>query len=324
MDFPSPKSRNKMLILIAGLLIVAAIATYSVISSGALEEKFYAELEITTQIESDNLAYVSIETNLPNETNLIVSLVGIGDSNDTGYNTNYNADDSVQITDGKAIAGPFSNNGAAIPLGDYKVEVLVPLAETQPQDVKKVLGRNMRNVMGDLVVEDEGGNYLYKEADLTMPDLANGLTAQEKKLYNGAMSWIIFQRLMSVKTGQDIIISNMSFSNAVRNDTIGLALIDYKTTAYNFDKERSEDSENSEAVIVLEKVRAAKNTSDIPVGYIYNNAKDTSGSTCEFIKYMADYTYTSEELEHINKALEQFANWIRIERDGFDKVIGVA
>lgn len=46
----------------------------------------------------------------------------------------------------------------------------------------------MRNVRGDLVVEDEGGNYLYKETAFTMSNLASGLTAQEKKLYDAAMS----------------------------------------------------------------------------------------------------------------------------------------
>ena len=141
MDSPTSKSRNKVLILIVGLLIVAVVAVYGVISSGVLEEKIDAKMEITAQIESDNLAYVTVETNLPDETNIIVSLVGAGDSDDTGYNTNYKADDSLQIVDGKAVAGPFSNNGVALPFGDYKVEVTVPLAETQPQDVQKVFGK---------------------------------------------------------------------------------------------------------------------------------------------------------------------------------------
>ena len=109
-------------------------------------------MDITAQIESDNLTYVTVETNLPDETNIIVSLVGTGDSDDTGYNTNYKADDSLQIVDGKAVAGPFSNNGVALPFGDYKVEVTVPLAETQPQDVQKVFGKNMRNVRGGVQV----------------------------------------------------------------------------------------------------------------------------------------------------------------------------
>ena len=109
MDSPTSKSRNKVLILIVGLLIVAVVAAYGVISSGVLEEKIDAEMEITAQIESDNLAYVTVETNLPDETNIIVSLVGAGDSDDTGYNTNYKADDSLQIVDGKAVAGPLSD-----------------------------------------------------------------------------------------------------------------------------------------------------------------------------------------------------------------------
>lgn len=126
----------------------------------------------------------------------------------------------------------------------------------------------MRNVRGDLVVEDEGGNYLYKETAFTMSNLASGLTAQEKKLYDAAMSWIVFQRLASIKSGQDIIVSNMSFNDAIRNDTMGMAWIDYKMTTYNFDTGSSLDSANNEALMVIEKVEATRKNTNIPVGYI--------------------------------------------------------
>ena len=294
MDSPSRKSQNKVLVLIVGLLIVAVIAAYGVISSGVLEEKIDAEMEITAQIESDNLAYVTVETNLPDETNIIISLVGAGNSNDTGYNTNYKADDSLQIVDGRAVAGPFSNNGVALPFGNYKVEVTVPLAETQPQDVQKVFGKNMRNVRGDLVVEDESGNYLYKETALTMPDLANGLTTQEKKLYDGALSWIVMQRLASIKGGQDIIVSNMSFNDAVRDDTRGMVWIDYKTTTYNFDADKSLDSENHEALMLLDYIGVTKRFTNIPIGYIFDDAADDFGLTYYAVKYSTDHTYTSD------------------------------
>ena len=324
MDSPSRKSQNKVLVLIVGLLIVAVIAAYGVISSGVLEEKIDAEMEITAQIESDNLAYVTVETNLPDETNIIISLVGAGNSNDTGYNTNYKADDSLQIVDGRAVAGLFSNNGVALPFGNYKVEVTVPLAETQPQDVQKVFGKNMRNVRGDLVVEDEAGNYLYKETALTMPDLANGLTTQEKKLYDGALSWIVMQRLASIKGGQDIIVSNMSFNDAVRDDTRGMVWIDYKTTTYNFDADKSLDSENHEALMLLDYIGVTKRFTNIPIGYIFDDAADDFGLTYYAVKYSTDHTYTSDELEHINKALEQLTSWVKIERDGFDEVISTS
>lgn len=324
MDSPSRKSQNKVLVLIVGLLIFAVIAAYGVISSGVLEEKIDAEMEITAQIESDNLAYVTVETNLPDETNIIISLVGAGNSNDTGYNTNYKADDSLQIVDGRAVAGPFSNNGVALPFGNYKVEVTVPLAETQPQDVQKIFGKNMRNVRGDLVVEDEGGNYLYKETALTMSDLANGLTTQEKKLYDGALSWIVMQRLASIKGGQDIIVSNMSFNDAVRDDTRGMVWIDYKTTTYNFDADKSLDSENHEALMLLDYIGVTKRFTNIPIGYIFDDAADDFGLTYYAVKYSTDHTYTSDELEHINKALEQLTSWVKIERDGFDEVISTS
>lgn len=324
MDSPSRVSRKKVLALLLGLLVVAVVAVYAVVSSGVLEEKIDAEIKIETQIEDNNLVYATVETNLPDDTNIVVSLVGVGESNETGYNTNYKADASLQIVGGKAVAGPFSNNGVAIPFGSYKVEVLVPLVETQPENVQKVLGKNMRNVKGDLVVADESGNYIYNEADLVMPDLANGLTVQEKKLYDGAVSWIVFQRLISIKSGIDIIASDSYFNEAVRDDTKGMAAIDYKTAMYNFDTDNSLDSENSNALILLEKVGTLKKNTTIPIGYIFDDAPDTFGWTFFEVLYGDNYTYTSEELEHINNALDQLTNWVKIERDGFDKVISAS
>lgn len=322
MDSPSRISRKKVLALILGLLVVAVVAAYAVVSSGILEEKIDAEIKIETQIEDNNLVYATVETNLPDDTNIVVSLVGIGESNETGYNTNYKADASLQIVGGKAVAGPFSNNGVALPFGNYKVEVLVPLMETQPENVQKVLGKNMRNVKGGLVVADESGNHIYNEADLVMPDLANGLTVQEKKLYDGAVSWIVFQRLTSTKSGIDIIVSDFSFyDEVVRDDTKGMAAINYKTTTYNFDTDKELNSDNRNALILLEKVGTMKQNTSIPIGYIFDDAPETFGWTFLEIRYGNNYTYTSEELKHINKALEQFTNWVKIERDGFDKVI---
>lgn len=48
------------------------------------------------------------------------------------------------------------------------------------------------------------------------------------------------------------------------------------------------------------------------------------GLTYYAIKYSTDYEYTSDELEHINKALEQLTSWVKIERDGFDEVISTS
>lgn len=182
----------------------------------------------------------------------------------------------------------------------------------------------MRNVKGDLVVADESGNYIYNEADLVMPDLANGLTVQEKKLYDGAVSWIVFQRLTSIKSGIDIIVSDFYFNEAVRDDTKGMAAIDYKTATYNFDTNNSLDSENSNALILLEKVGTLKKNTTIPIGYIFDDAPDTFGWTFVEVLYGDNYTYTSEELKHINNALDQLTNWVKIERDGFDKVISAS
>lgn len=100
-----------------------------------------------------------------------------------------------------------------------------------------------------------------------------------------------------------------------------MAAIDYKTATYNFDTNNSLDSENSNALILLEKVGTLKKNTTIPIGYIFDDAPDTFGWTFVEVLYGDNYTYTSEELKHINNALDQLTNWVKIERDGFDKVI---
>ena len=59
-------------------------------------------------------------------------------------------------------------------------------------------------------------------------------------------------------------------------------------------------------------------------GGIFDDAVDMFGLTYYAIKYSTDYEYTSNELEHINKALEQLTSWVKIERDGFDEVISTS
>ena len=45
MDSPSRISRKKVLALLLGLLVVAVVAVYAVVSSGVLEEKIAAEIK---------------------------------------------------------------------------------------------------------------------------------------------------------------------------------------------------------------------------------------------------------------------------------------
>lgn len=88
----------------------------------------------------------NIETNLPDETNLMLSLTK-GD-----YNTDnaFTAQTNVIINEGKATSEPFSNKGTALN-GDFDLSVSMSLPSLQTDTVRAVIGENGEYMTGSLV-----------------------------------------------------------------------------------------------------------------------------------------------------------------------------
>lgn len=313
------KKKKLPIVLLAGVFLVTTIVY--VLASGTFQSKINAEISIEPEMDEYGLIYFALETNLPDGTLAIVSVKGNGQSEEDGFNMHYAADSEVTILDGNAQSEGFSNMGAPLPVGNYRVEVIVPNVSEQPNNVKKIMGKHMKNITGELVVKDEGDTYLYSEDTFGMPNMADDLTTEEEKIYNGALAWIVFQRMASVKTGQDIITKSFSFNEACYDDSLGLACISYETTMENFDIGSTSNSSESDSLMVLENSSSSKT----PFGTIFNEyqmKKTPSLATiCKSVQLLADHIYTDEELNNVNLALSQITHWCSIEKDGFDEII---
>lgn len=92
----------------------------------------------------------SIKTNLPNNTELMISL--------KNQKSNYAAQDKVSVSNGSAQTSEFSNLDKALTPGTYQLEITTPIASVQPSSVKSLIGDNGINLTGSYIVNDETSN----------------------------------------------------------------------------------------------------------------------------------------------------------------------
>ena len=81
-----------------------------------------------------------IETNLPNETELSLTLKGKG----------YLAQGEAIVENGRAVSPVFTNRGVALE-GDYTLEVLMPIPSVQSDYVKHFIGENGQYLKGEYI-----------------------------------------------------------------------------------------------------------------------------------------------------------------------------
>lgn len=103
------------------------------------------DVQIDVQTNPDNS--FTITTNLPNNTQLMITLSG----------TDYTAQDKITVNNGKAISSTFSNGGMPLS-GSYNLEVTMPLPTVQSDDVKDIIGINGEFLTGQYVVDSSIGN----------------------------------------------------------------------------------------------------------------------------------------------------------------------
>lgn len=105
------------------------------------------EVTVDTTAKWDgNAVKFAVETNLPDDTELMLSLRA-GD-----YNTesNYTGQTKVTVKDGKAESDGFSNKGEKL-TGDYDLSVSMSLPKLQADNVRAVIGENGEYMTGALV-----------------------------------------------------------------------------------------------------------------------------------------------------------------------------
>ncbi len=124
---------------------------------GKGSDKIDVFVNVTAQKEDSGVVF-DIETNLPDEAELMLSLSN-GD-----YNTdnNFTAQTKVIINDGKASSEAFSEKGEPL-IGDYDLSVSMSLPSLQSDAVREMIGEKGENMTGDLVKESSiGGSSVVR------------------------------------------------------------------------------------------------------------------------------------------------------------------
>ncbi len=106
-------------------------------------------LNMNPELTEEKKLKVSGETNLPNETKLLISI--------DGKTTNYKGQDTAIVKDGKFESNEFSSQGKGLESGQYNLEVTMPIASTQSQSVRNIIGEKGENLKGSLVESGDLG-----------------------------------------------------------------------------------------------------------------------------------------------------------------------
>ena len=124
------------------------------------------EVAIDFDIEMDSRGQLRIsgETNLPNETRLMFSL--------SQQTTNFGAQDSGQVQNGRFESAWFSDLGGPLSAGVYEVNITVPFHNAQPASVQRRLGPALEAMTGPLVEQgslDSMGNVASIQREVEVP-----------------------------------------------------------------------------------------------------------------------------------------------------------
>lgn len=113
-------------------------------------------LDVTLERISRGRVQVVGQTSLPDGMQLMLGL--------RNRSIDYSAQNKVAVSKGEFRSDPFSNRGAALPAGTYRVSVSSPLPQLQPVPVRTTIGENGEALSGPAVVQEDG----YKRVDWTV------------------------------------------------------------------------------------------------------------------------------------------------------------
>ncbi len=110
--------------------------------------------------EKDGKIRFNIKTNLPNTTELMVSV--------SESNGDYKGQTKAIVTNGEAQTEWFSNKGEPLKNGDYYLLIAMSMPSTQSEEVQKIVGKNGEYLEGDLVITNNGSSYIAMDAIITL------------------------------------------------------------------------------------------------------------------------------------------------------------
>ncbi len=146
------------------LLLICSVLLFSISIAGAKGNEFEVAIEVTAHWNEDLLA-LDIETNLPDETELMLS-ISRANYNDISPD-NFMAQTKVTIVDGKASFEGFSHKGNKM-AGGYDLCISMSLPSLQSDAVRAVIGEKGENMTGDYAKEDPDFESKMVEAIFTV------------------------------------------------------------------------------------------------------------------------------------------------------------
>lgn len=114
-------------------------------------EAFALNVTMSTKIQGGDKPIVLGKTNLPDGTDLMVSI----ERNKNAYG----GQSKVKVSRGEFRVGPFSQKGSAFNPGTYTLKITVPFAPTQPASVQSVIGDHGQKLQGSLVKKGALGKF---------------------------------------------------------------------------------------------------------------------------------------------------------------------
>lgn len=170
------------------ILLLALIILLIVGCSGGTEPT-ELKLDAKEEISDNNQVKVYLETNLPDETVIMVSL--------SNEEIGYNGQDEISIANGKGETDWFSNKGSKLANGEYVLNITVPITNAQPDSVKEIVGEDYKNLISDYIVEGEIGTTIEisKEIKITNSDV-NKESIEEKYARDKEIVKNLYDQLM--------------------------------------------------------------------------------------------------------------------------------
>jgi hypothetical protein len=117
----------------------------------SVSEAFALNVTMSTKIEGGDKPIVIGKTNLPDGTDLMVSI----ERNKSAYG----GQSKVKVARGEFRAGPFTQKGSAFNPGKYTLKITVPFAPTQPSSVQSLIGDHGQKLQGSLVKKGALGKF---------------------------------------------------------------------------------------------------------------------------------------------------------------------
>lgn len=298
--------------------------------SGCAGKPLDVQMSCTGETDEAGDAYFTIQTNLPDATTLVVNVKGVGGSGLA--NGRYSAQKEVTVSGGNAVAGPFQNGNVPLPAGEYDVEIKMPDAGMQPENVQRVIGEKGENLRGDIVFSSEDeGKYVEYDLPWEMVDFAENLIGWEKSVYLSAFSGVILDsRILEDKHDleqkNDLRYTEFCFSKVIIDNTITRdleehyylsAMIDYTAKGYHVKTGESFEKDEKQALLLdsgkapwssgrIENMFGVCNATAQIIDSFFEQIEDEKKYFDESAVRSGEASeYTEDELRFVNLALNQ-------------------